>query len=164
MARGHTLIWCEGGVALDLRHINAISISERSLVVVSNSSFAKTSEPSTRSPLTLVAGSGGKHSVRSAAHPSILAATAHQRDEHCFLEWLADLSRPDQVQLMGQSVYLPLNTLLKLVCASRQELPDLAAATLERPTGTTIGAAAIKLMFAGSDPTEPRCRSYRAAV
>lgn len=128
-------------------------------MIASVSSLTEVSAPSNRPPLALVPGMGRQHPGPSPAHPSMMAAAARQRAEHCFLEWLADPSRPDDVQLIGEGDRVPLRTLLDLMGTSPQTLTDRATATLGMPMGTTIGAAATQLARTVNDSNESRLRS-----
>lgn len=147
-------------------HLRAsVPTNVRSTMSTTVSPLPQTRAQPDRPPLRVVPGARRGHSLApSAAHPSVKGAADRQRAEHCFLEWLANPVRPDDVQLMGEDEPMPLTRLLGLVSTSRRPLSDQDAATLGLPAGTTIGDAAAELVLAVNDLGGPHWGSYRAAV
>ncbi len=85
--------------------------------------------------------------------------------EQALLSWLYSTTRPESIDLQGQShPTVPLAQLLGRVTTSRRQLPSHISATLSWPSEATFGDLATELLVAVLDPAGPRCPTFADAV
>jgi len=103
--------------------------------------------------------------LRPESATSPFASARQDAFEAAFRAWVAGTEKPDVLLVEGSGcVPMPIERVLQHLAMSTRPLDAASGAALGLHADATVGAAATALLRARTDPTGPRCRSYRSAT